>query len=75
MKPSPVSPAAISSGELYTIREAATRLRWGRKTMARAQRQGLPTVTFGREKYVRGEAIMEFFLRLEAGNLPTGDAE
>lgn len=60
--------AAISAGELYPIREAARRLRWGRKTMMRAQREGLRCVLYGREKYVRGEAILAFFKGLESGS-------
>jgi hypothetical protein len=55
----------ISAMELYPLREAAKRLRWGRKTMTKAQREGLCCVTYGREKYVRGQAIIEFIQRLE----------
>jgi len=56
---------AISAHEVYTIREASRRLSWGRKTMTQAIRDGLPTVLYGRVKYVRGESILRFFRRLE----------
>jgi hypothetical protein len=65
------SPGPISALEVYPISEAARRLGWGRKTMTRAQRQGLKTVMFGRQKYVRGESIIQFFKELERE--PTND--
>ncbi len=57
----------IAADELYTLREAGRRLNWGRKTLQRAQRDGLQAVTYGREKYIRGAAILAFFERLENG--------
>lgn len=64
-KPPAPGPRSISAGEVYPITEAARRLGWGRKTMARAQRDGLSTVQYGRQKYVTGAAVLEFFRRLE----------
>jgi len=61
-----IAPRAISSLEVYPLAEAARRLGWGRKTLWRAQKGGLRTVVFGRAKYVRGKAILDFFERLEA---------
>lgn len=48
------------------MREAQRRLRWGRKTMTKAQRDGLRVVTYGREKYVRGAELLRFFEALES---------
>lgn len=58
-------PRVISALELYPLAEATRRLGWGRKTATHAQRKGLRVVQFGRAKYVRGQAILDFFERLE----------
>lgn len=68
-KPSVDPPGAIDSGVLYTLEEAARRLRWARRACARAQREGLQTIGFGRRKYVLGGEILRFFKQLqEAGD-------
>lgn len=61
----PSGPRHIAAGELYPIEEASRRLGWGRKTMIKAQRDGLKAVLYGRTKYVRGQVILDFFERLE----------
>jgi hypothetical protein len=62
----PAGPLGVSSLEVYPLREAQRRLRWGRKTMTRAQRDGLRSVAYGREKYIRGAEILRFFEALES---------
>jgi hypothetical protein len=59
-------PRSVSAHELYTLAELGRRLGMGRKTLARAQKDGLQTVAFGRMKYVRGQAVLDFFQDLEA---------
>ena len=65
-RPTAAPPAVISACEVYDIREACRRLRWGRKTLRSAERAGLKTTTWGRIKYARGQAILDFFAELEA---------
>jgi hypothetical protein len=42
------------------LREAARRLGWGWKTIARAQRDGLRTIPYGKMKYVIGRDVFDF---------------
>jgi len=60
-RPPSLPPGAIAADQLYTLEEAAHRLRWGRRTVVKAQRDGLPTVMYGRHKYVLGSDVLDFF--------------
>jgi len=67
MKPSAPNhqPDPIRGDVVYTLPHAARLLNWGRRAMQQAQRDGLRTVLYGRNKYVRGQAILDFFEMLE----------
>ena len=53
-------PNLIEPGSLYGITEAMSRLGWGRTAMRNARRDGLEVLYYGKNAYVRGEAIVEF---------------
>jgi len=53
----------IRSDNLYTWRCLHTVLGWGSRTVARALRDGLPVLTYGGRRYVRGDALIEFLSR------------
>jgi hypothetical protein len=59
--PSPSGFGSISPDEVMPLREAARRLGFGAKTTAKAQRDGLRTLEFGRMKYVRGRDVVAWF--------------
>jgi hypothetical protein len=59
-------PGPIRAGEVYTLRQAARRLNWARKSVADAQKAGLRTVLFGRQKFVTGAEVLRFFKALES---------
>jgi hypothetical protein len=61
-------PGVIEPTGIYTLAEVMKRLNWGQKTARQAQRDGLRTVLYGRVKYVTGEAVVDFFKRLEEAN-------
>ena len=58
-------PGPIRAGEVYTLHQAARRLNWARKSIADAQRAGLKTILFGRQKFVTGAEVLRFFEALE----------
>jgi hypothetical protein len=60
----PPGTLGISPG-IYLLSDAARRLKWGRKTTEHAIAAGLRTVLFGRCRYVRFEALLDFFSALE----------
>ncbi len=57
---------SIRADEVYTLAEACRRLGWGRRTWWQAEKAGLRAVRFGKQKFLRGAAVLEFFERLEA---------
>lgn len=63
---SPNGYGSIRSDEIMPLREAARRLGWGQRAVRHALRAGLATTKFGRLRYVRGRALVEFFAALEA---------
>jgi hypothetical protein len=52
------------AGEVLPLAIVRQRLGWGHKTAAKALREGLPAVEFGRCKYVLGADVIRFFERL-----------
>ena len=62
--PSPAGFGSIGPDEVMPLREAARRLGFGHKTTAKAQRDGLRTLEYGRMKYVRGRDVIAWFDRL-----------
>ena len=61
-KPRPTTPAgSIRSDELLPLSEVRRRLGIGYKTAAKAQRDGLRTIPYGRQKFVLGADILAFF--------------
>ena len=64
-KPSPRrAPAVVRAGELYSWLELRRRLRWGEHAGRMARVAGLRLISFGREKFVLGQDVLEFFQRL-----------
>ena len=59
------TPAVIEAGSVYVFEEAARRLRWRRHSQRQALRAGLKVVKFGSRRYVRGQAVLDFFAQLE----------
>jgi hypothetical protein len=52
---------SVNASEIYTMREAGRRLAMAHKLLCDAQRQGLRTILFGRQKYVLGSDLIAFF--------------
>ena len=66
-KPQPTNnttPAVVRADELYSLEEAARRLRWRTHSVRQAKRAGLRVIRFGSRDYISGRAILEFFDRL-----------
>jgi len=55
---------SIRPDEVMPLREAARRLGFGAKTVAKAQRDGLRTIEYGRMKYLLGRDMLAFFEKL-----------
>jgi hypothetical protein len=55
---------SIRADELLTLDEVRRRLKWGYKTVAKAQRDGLVVIHWGRQAYVLGEDLLRFFRSL-----------
>ncbi|MGA2063837.1 MAG: hypothetical protein ABSG86_02660 [Thermoguttaceae bacterium] len=69
MKPRPTVPAprplgSVSAGEVLCLREFGRRLNLADRALADAQREGLRTILFGRNKYVLGCDALDWFKRL-----------
>ena len=58
------SPAVINAHEVYTLSEAARRMRWKRHSIRQAIRAGLVTTKFGSRRYVVGQAVIDLMSRL-----------
>lgn len=58
------SPPVINAHELYSLDEAARRLRWRKHSIRQALRAGLVTVKFGSTRYVTGQAVLNFIEKL-----------
>jgi hypothetical protein len=62
---------------LYPWAALHTLLGWGSRTVARALRDGLPVLTYGSRRYVRGDALIAFLSRhpLERDGTHTATSE
>ena len=66
---------SIQAGEVLTLREFRRRLAWGDHAVRMARKAGLRLIPWGREKYVLGDDVLEFFKRLaEQQPNPNGQA-
>jgi hypothetical protein len=62
----PAAPAGvIRADELYRLREVCRRLNWREHALRQARAAGLPMIVFGREKFVLGSDVIEFFRGLK----------
>jgi len=57
---------SIRSDELLSLAELRRRLGWQEHAVRQARRAGLRLVSFGREKYVLGADVLQFFEKLGA---------
>jgi hypothetical protein len=58
-------PGVIESGNLYTVREFAKRMKIGSNTFRNARKSGLKVRYLGRRPYVLGADVLRFFLSLD----------
>jgi hypothetical protein len=57
-----------------SLSELKRRLGWGEHAVRQARRAGLRFTVFGREKYVLGEDVLEFFRTLRGnGDVPLSE--
>ena len=56
--------SVIRADELYTLEEAARRLRWRQHSIRQARCLGLRIIRFGSRNYVAGSAVLAFFEHL-----------
>lgn len=64
-RPEPnTTPAVVNANEVYTLEEAARRMRWRKHSIRQAIRAGLVTTKFGSRRYVLGRHVLEFFEKL-----------
>jgi hypothetical protein len=72
--PQPRPTGSIRADEILPLAVVRQRLGWGNKTAARAIRDGLPAVEYGRQKFCLGRHVLEWFAELaqeqEAGEAP-----
>ncbi len=65
-------PAGVArDGEVYRLAELQRRMGWGAHALRQARVAGLRLISFGREKFVLGSDVIQFFQRLgdrQAGN-------
>jgi hypothetical protein len=64
LDPAPRPLGSVSSSEVLCLSEFGRRLNLASRALADAQRQGLPTILFGRNKYVLGSDALYWFKRL-----------
>lgn len=58
------SPSFVESGCLYLVEEARSRLRVGDWAWRKMRRAGLPVIYQGKQAYVLGEDLIEFFRKV-----------
>jgi hypothetical protein len=75
-KPDP-APGVVNQFEVYRLKELARRLGWHEHALRQARAAGLPMIVFGREKFILGSDVLDFFRRLAdrqaAGNSAEGE--
>ena len=62
--PSPSPSGVIRRDEVYRLAELKRRLGWQEHAVRQARLAGLRLIPFGREKYVLGDDLLDFFQRL-----------
>lgn len=60
-KPQPRQLGSVRADELMPMREFGRRLGLANKCLCDAQKQGMPTILFGRTKFVLGSDAIDFF--------------
>ena len=65
-----VAGGVVCDGEVYRLQELKKRLGWGEHAVRQARVGGLRLIVFGREKYVLGRDVLDFFAKL--GERQTG---
>ena len=55
---------SVFSDELLTVSELCKRLKWGRRSRAKAIEEGLRVIRHGRIDYCIGEDVLAYFRRL-----------
>ena len=73
-KPAP-APGVIRDGEVYRLRELCRRLGWHEHSLRQARAAGLPMIVFGREKFILGSDVLDFFRRLADRQAAGGGGE
>lgn len=58
------SPPVIRADEVYTLEEAARRMRWRKHSTRQALLAGLVTTKFGSRRYVVGQAVLDLMQKL-----------
>jgi hypothetical protein len=58
------APGVVRADELYRLRELCHRLNWKEHAIRQARAAGLRMIVFGREKFVLGRDVLDFFCRL-----------
>ncbi len=75
-KPEPNEyPAVIEANAVYTLEEAAKRMRWKRHSTRQALRSGLVTARFGSRRYVVGQAVLDLMQKLGEQQADEGNGE
>jgi len=69
-KPSPRPTGSIRADELLPLAVLRSRLGLGPRSWAELRRAGLPVKKLGRQKYVLGADVLEFFAALPAEGGP-----
>lgn len=58
------APAVVNGNEVYSLGELRRRLQWQEHAVRQARLSGLRLITFGRQKFVLGSDVLDFFARL-----------
>ena len=65
----------IEPGQLWPLSLLHTRLAWGARSIAAAQREGLVVHRWGKRAYVATDDLIEFLTRSKAGEKPVAPAK
>ena len=60
----------IRADEILPLPTLKRRLGWGNRSVSQAQRDGLRCIAYGRQKFVRGHDLLDFFGRLAEAQHP-----
>jgi len=64
---------SIRSDELLSLAELRRRLGWGEHMVRTARKAGLGFIKLGREHYIRGQTVLDFFAQLEREQAAGGE--